>query len=68
MPQEGFSFFEIQTLPENLTPRKPKGPPESCKFWYPLYFSDPKCPPPPPLHYLGGGLSYDVTLSTVKFL
>ena len=32
MPEEGFSFFEIQTPLKNLTLHKPKGPPESCKF------------------------------------
>ena len=29
MPEEGFSFFEIQNPLENLTPHKPKDPPES---------------------------------------
>ena len=33
MPEEGFSYFEIQTPLENATLHKPKGSPESCKFW-----------------------------------
>ena len=35
MPQEGFSFFEIQTpwkIRQNLTPRKLKGPPWILKI------------------------------------
>ena len=35
MPEDGFSLFEIQTPLKNLTPSKPKGPPESCKFLRP---------------------------------
>ena len=57
MPEEGFSFFEIQTPLENLTLHKPKGgSSESCKFWKPLFFR-PKMatpPPPPPPHHFGG--------------
>ena len=53
MPEEGFSFFEIQTPLENLTLHKPKSSPESCKILKPpLYFSDPKWPTP---QHLGGG-------------
>ena len=44
MPEEGFSFFEIQT------------PPESCKFWKPPLFFRPKMATPPPHHF--GGRSY----------
>ena len=37
MPEEGFSFFEIQTPLENSTLHKPKGSPKSCKFLNPLF-------------------------------
>ena len=52
IPEEGFSFFEIQTPLENLTPQKPKGPfnPANLK---PLHFQTQNAPPPP--HHLGGG-------------
>ena len=53
--KEGFSFFEIQTPLENLTPHKQKGPPESSKFWTPLYFSNSNWPTLPPHHLMGGG-------------
>ena len=49
MPEEGFSFLKIQR-PENLTPHKPKIPPESCKFWEPPFIFS----PPPPPHHSGG--------------
>ena len=37
MPEEGFTFFEIQTPLENETLHKPKGSPESYKFWNRLF-------------------------------
>ena len=37
MPEEGFSFFEIQTPLENLTPCKPKGPPWILKILNPPF-------------------------------
>ena len=55
MPEEGFSFFEIQTPLENSTLYKPKGSPEArnhANFETPLNFSDPKWPTP---QHLGGG-------------
>ena len=55
MPEEGFSFFKIQTPLENLTPCKQKDPPESCKFLIPtpLFFSD-------------GGTSYEGVVEAMK--
>ena len=38
MPEEGFSFFEIQTPPKNLTPQKPKGPLNPANFETPFIF------------------------------
>ena len=56
MPEEGFSFFEIQTPLENSTLHKPKGSPGILQILKPpLYFSDPKWPTP---QHLGGGRSY----------
>ena len=40
MPEEGFSFLEIQTHLENVTLHKPKVPLESYKFWDPLPLYD----------------------------
>ena len=43
MPEEGVSFFEIQTLPGKLNPHEPLEP---ANFETPLNFTDPKFPTP----------------------
>ena len=56
MPEEGFTFFEIQTPLENATLHKPKVSPESCKFETASLFFRPKMANPSTLG--GGGWSY----------
>ena len=57
MPEEGFSFFEIQTPPGKFNPPQTKRFPGILQILKPpLYFSDPKWPTPQ--HLGGGGRSY----------
>ena len=51
--EEDFSFFEIPTPLENVAPRKPKGPLESCKFLNPPLFFRTKIANP--ITWGGGG-------------
>ena len=53
MPEEGFSFFEIQTTPGKSNPPQTKRFPGILPILKPpLYFSDTKWPTP---QHLGGG-------------
>ena len=53
MPEEGFSFFEIQT-PWKIQPStNQKVPRNPANFENPLFFSDPKWPTP---QHWGGGV------------
>ena len=57
MPEEGFSFFGIQTpTPWKMQPSTNQKVPEILQILKPpLYFSDPKWPTP---QHWGGGRSY----------